>query len=112
MELRTRRVHIAGITREPWGAWMQQIGRDLTGWDGFLEGKRYLILDRDSNYTAAFRRLLKDSGVKPVILPRRSPDLDAFAERWVLTARFGFCAQMWVVPRASLPRTGTRQWLR
>ena len=43
----------------------------------------YLILDRDPLYTAAFRRLLRDSGVKPLRLPARSPNLNAFAERFV-----------------------------
>jgi len=43
--------------------------------DGFLLGKRYLIMDRDPLYTAAFRELLTASGVKPVRLPPRSPNL-------------------------------------
>ena len=43
----------------------------------------YLILDRDPLYTAAFRDLLRDSGVKPLLLPARSPNLNAFAERFV-----------------------------
>jgi len=87
MELCTRRVHIAGITNQPCGTWMQRIGRDLTGWDGFLEGMRYLIMDRDPLYTEAFRRLLRESGVKPLRLPVRSPNLNAFAERWILSIR-------------------------
>ena len=44
---------------------------------------QYLILDRDPLYTAAFRDLLRDSGVKPLLLPARSPNLNAFAERFV-----------------------------
>jgi transposase InsO family protein len=87
MELKTRRVEIAGITSQPTGAWMQQVARNLTGWDGFLEGKRFLILDRDPLYTAAFRRLLRDSGVKSVRLPAKSPNLNAHMERWILSAR-------------------------
>ena len=46
-------------------------------------GKRYLILDRDPLYTAAFRRMLKDSGVKVVRLPPKSPNLNAFIERFI-----------------------------
>ena len=87
IELRTRAVEIVGMTSQPCGEWMQQLGRELTGWGGFLEGKRYLILDRDPLYTTAFRRLLKDSGVKPVLLPARSPNLNAYCERWILTAK-------------------------
>jgi putative transposase len=43
----------------------------------------YLILDRDPLDTAAFRDLLRDNGVKPLRLPARSPNLNAFAERFV-----------------------------
>jgi len=54
-------VEIAGITSEPDGAWMTQLARNLTdSSDGFL-------------YTAAFQRLLRDSGVKPLVLPRGVP---------------------------------------
>ena len=45
------------------------------------------ILDRDPLYTAAFRRLRRDSGVTPVVLPAWSPNLNAFAERFVESAK-------------------------
>ena len=48
---------------------------------------RYLILDRDPLYTAAFRRMLSDSGVRPLLLPARSPNVNAYAERFVLSAK-------------------------
>jgi len=48
---------------------------------------QYIILDRDPPYTAAFRRLLRDSGVKPLVLPAWSPHLNAFAERFVGSAK-------------------------
>ncbi len=84
MELSTRRVQVAGITRNPNAAWMKQIARNLTdAEDGFLLGKRFLIIDRDTKYCEAFRHLLETSGVKPLRLPRRSPNLNAFAERFV-----------------------------
>ena len=84
MKLKTRAVEIAGITCEPDGTWMTQLARNLTDpGDGFLRGLQYVILDRDPLYTAAFRRLLRDSGVKPLVLPARSPNLNAFAERFV-----------------------------
>jgi hypothetical protein len=48
IDLESRRVHIAGLSRDPHDAWIQQIARNLTdGVDGFLRGKRYLIHDRD-----------------------------------------------------------------
>jgi hypothetical protein len=67
MKLKTRTVEIAGITRQPHGAWMTQVARNLTdARDGFLRGVQYLIPDRDPLHTAAFRRVLRDSGVKPL----------------------------------------------
>ena len=84
IELATRRVEIAGITPGPNESWMMQIGRNITDpLDGFLVEKELLILDRDSKYAAAFRNLLKDSGITVVRLPPRSPNLNAYAERFV-----------------------------
>jgi putative transposase len=61
-----------------------QIGRNLTDpLDGFLAEKRLLILDRDSKFSKAFRNLLRDAGVEVVRLPYRSPNLNAYAERFV-----------------------------
>jgi transposase InsO family protein len=84
IELATRRIDIVGITPSPYEAWMMQIGRNLTDSDdGFLADKKFVILDRDSKYSAAFRDLLKGSGVEVVRLPPRSPNLNAYAERFV-----------------------------
>jgi transposase InsO family protein len=81
-------VEIDGITSEPDGAWMMQLERNLTDpIDGFLRGAQYVILDRDPLYTAAFRSLLRSSGVKPLVLPAWSPNLNAFAERFVESAK-------------------------
>ncbi len=67
---------------------MKQIGRNLTDpVDGFLAGMRYIILDRDPLYTDEFRGLLKQAGVKVVRLPARSPNLNAYAERFVRTIK-------------------------
>jgi putative transposase len=88
MRLKTRTVEIAGITRQPNDTWMKQTARKLTdAQDGFLRSVRYLILDRDPLYTIAFRRMLRDSGVRPLLLPARSPNLNACAERFVLSAK-------------------------
>jgi Integrase core domain len=88
IDLASRRVQIAGITTNPHGAWMQQVARNLVdGDDGFLVGKRYLIMDRDPLYTEEFRRMLEGAGVKAVRLPPRSPDLNPFAERFVLSIK-------------------------
>ena len=88
MDLMTRRVEIAGITCEPTGAWLMQVARNLTdAEDGFLLGMRHLVLDRDPVFTAAFRKLLMGSGVKVLRLPARSPNLNAYVERFVLSIK-------------------------
>ncbi len=89
MELRTRSVHIAGITAEPNGVWMRNMARHLTdGFDGFLLGKRYLILDRDPLFTRGFRDILRGSGVEPLRLPAKSPNLKGYTSH--CTSSVGF----------------------
>ncbi len=86
--LKTRTVEIAGITCQPDEAWMTQVARNLTdARDGFLRGMPYIILDRDPLYTGTFRRPLRDGGAKPLRLPARSPNLNAFAERFVSSVK-------------------------
>jgi putative transposase len=86
--LKTRAVAIAGITNHPHDAWMTQVARNLTDpHDGFLRHAHHLILDRDPLYTASSRNLLWDSGVRLVRLPARSPNLNAYAERFVASIR-------------------------
>ena len=84
IKLETRRVTVAGITQHPDEAWMLQIARNLTGVDEeFLKGMRYLICDRDTKYTRQFRRVFRGYGIKVIRLPPYSPNLNAYAERWV-----------------------------
>jgi putative transposase len=65
-----------------------QIARNLTmaEW-GFLETGQYLIHDRDSKYCPAFQRLIDEAGITRVPLPPRSPNLNAYAERWVRSVK-------------------------
>ncbi len=84
IELATRRVEILGIVPEPDGRWMGQVARNATdAFSGFLTGKRYLIIDRDPRFTKEFRAILNVSGVNIIRTPPRSPNLNAFAERFV-----------------------------
>ena len=88
IELSTRRVEVAGIASVANGLWMSQIARNISdGVEGILTGKRYLIHDRDPLFTAEFLNILADSGVKSVKLPPRSPNLNAYAERFVRTIK-------------------------
>ena len=93
IELSTRKVEIAGIASVANGLWMEQIGRNLTdAVDGVLKGKRYLIHDRDPLFTSEFLKVVGDSGVMPVKLPARSPNLNSYAERFVRTIK-GSCLE-------------------
>jgi transposase InsO family protein len=85
IELSTRMVRIAGITTNPDTAWMLQIGRNLIdSEDGLLvAGKHKLIIDRDTKYCVEFRNLLAGADCEIIRLPPRSPNLNAYAERFV-----------------------------
>ncbi len=84
IDIPSRSVHIAGITPHPDSRWMTQIACNLTDIeDGFLRGTQYLILDRDTKYSAEFRAALVRDGIHLIRLPPRSPNLNAFAERFV-----------------------------
>jgi transposase InsO family protein len=84
MDLKTRHVEVAGVVREAYEEWMFQVLRNLTdAVNGFLLGKTHLIMDRDPIFTAGVRDMLRHAGVKPVRLPRRSPNLNAFIERFI-----------------------------
>jgi len=88
MELCTRKVFFAPIKLQPDGEYMKQTARILTDWEeGFLQGKRYLIHDRDPLYTAKFASVLKAVGVEPAKLSPRSPNLNAHAERFVRSVK-------------------------
>jgi putative transposase len=88
IELEPRRVHIAGITAHPNGAWVTQQARHLlrTLSD---EGKRpqILIHDRDVKLTKAFNACLRSEGVSVIRAPIAAPKAKAHAERWVGSAR-------------------------
>jgi len=105
IRLSRRKVHIAGIIPEPDGRWMKQVGRNLTDCvDGFLCGCRYLIHDRSSLFTKEFLAILKSGGVKSVRLPARSPNLNAFAERFVKSIKSECLDRVILIGEGSLRR--------
>jgi putative transposase len=72
------------LVQQPGRRWMQQIARDLANVDdGWLNGYRYLLHDRDPPFTEPFTALLKSSDVSTVTLPARSQNLNTYAERFV-----------------------------
>ena len=103
LDLSTRKVEIAGIAPVADGLWMRQIGRNLTdAAEGILTGKRYLIHDRDPLFTADLLSMLADAGVQSVKLPARSPNLNAYAERFVRSIKESCLDQMIFFGESSL----------
>jgi putative transposase len=88
METGSRYVHILGITANPDGAWtVQQIRNLLMDLGGRAAEFRFLVRDRAGQFTASFDAVLADAGIEAVKIPPQSPCANAYAERFVLTAR-------------------------
>ena len=88
IHLESRRICLAGVTRHPDQEWMEQMARNITmEQSGFLVGKRYLLHDRDSKYCSSFCELMQAEEVKALALPPKSPNLNAYAERWVRSVK-------------------------
>ena len=88
LHLETRRVSVAGITRHPDQEWIEQIARSATQEDwGYLHPCRYVLHDRDTKFCTSFRSAQASGGVKTIPLPAKSPNLNAFAERWVRSVK-------------------------
>ena len=111
IELSTRRVQIAGISAGANGFWMKQIARNVTdAVDGLLRNKRYLIHDRDPLFTAEFLSILAEAGTKSVKLPRRSPNLNSYAERFVRSIKES-CLERMILFGEDALRTAVREFV-
>jgi putative transposase len=88
IHLESRRVDTAGVTVHPEEPWMQQMARNVTMEGcGALRDCRYLLHDRDTKYTRSFRTIIASGRVEPLALPARSPNLNAYAERWIRSVK-------------------------
>ena len=88
IEVGSRHVHILGVTANPDGPWTTQQARNLLMDLGDHAAElRYLVRDRAGQFTDAFDAALADAGIQAVKIPPRSPQANAYAERFVLTAR-------------------------
>ena len=86
-------------------AWIRQVGRNLTDpIDGFFREKRFCLMDRDTKFTAAFRALLDDAGIESVRLSARSPNLNAWLERFMRSIQSECLERMIFFSEASLRR--------
>lgn len=88
IEVQTRRVHLCGITTNPTGGWVTQQARNLAvSFDERGRVVRHLIRDRDAKFTRSFDDVWRSIGAQVVRTPVRAPNANAYAERWVGTAR-------------------------
>jgi hypothetical protein len=108
IEIGCRRIGLGGITRHPDREWMQQVARNATMEDsGYLKGSRYLLHDRDSKFRREFQDTLKAGGVICTPLPARSPNLNAYAERWVRSVKEECLSKLILFGEQSLRRGAT-----
>ena len=88
IEVGSRHVHVLGVTAHPDGAWTVQQARNLLMDLGERAARfRFLVRDRAGQFTEAFDAVLSGAGIEVVKIPPRSPRANAYAERWVRTAR-------------------------
>jgi putative transposase len=80
IELSTRRVHLAGITRQPNDMWMGHAAERAVQ---LLKGHRFLICDGDANFRRRFKLVMEAAGIKLIKTPYRAPNANAYAERFV-----------------------------
>jgi putative transposase len=108
LHLETRCVTLVGITKHPAEEWMVQMARNaVDAIDGALLPVRFVLHDRDTKFCASFRTMLQSGGVHPILLPPRSPNLIAFAERWVRSIKSECLSNLILFGEASLRRTIT-----
>ena len=105
IELGSRRVHLAGCTANPIGAWVTQQARQLTRTLHERPGSfRFLIRDRDSKFTRDFDAVFRSEGIEIIKTPVRAPKANATAERFVRTARAECLDWLLIMNRRHLER--------
>jgi transposase InsO family protein len=106
IEASTRQVHVLGVTTRPDGAWTVQQARNLLMDLGERAARfRFLIRDRAGQFTDAFDAVLAGAGIEVVKIPPRSPQANAYAERWVRTVRSEVTDRMLITGRGTCGRS-------
>ena len=103
IELGSRRVSVLGVTRNPDSAWVTQQARNLAVGER-LRGVRFVVRDRDSKFSGPFDEVFRTEGVRVIRTPIRAPKANAFAERWVRTARLECLDHLLILGRRHLER--------
>ena len=103
IEHRTRRVHLAGITAHPTGAWVtQQAHNLLMNLEGRADGLKFLIRDRGGQFTAGFDAVFQDCGLRILRSPPQAPRANAICERLIGTLRREVLDRILIVNEAHL----------
>jgi len=103
IELWSRRVHVLGVTRNPDSAWVAQQARTLAVGER-LRHMRFAVRDRDAKFPGPFDEVFRTEGVRIIKTPVRAPKANAFAERWVRTARRECLDHILILGRRHLER--------
>jgi hypothetical protein len=111
MHLKMRRVHIAGITPSAHATWMKQVCRNLTdAEDGFLQDASHVIVDRDTSFIVLRDFIEQNTATEVVLLPPKSPNLNAYMERWFRSLKSECLDRMIFFGERSL-RNAVREYL-
>jgi putative transposase len=105
IELDTRRVHVAGVTANPDGAWVTQQARNLLLVLGERGRRvRFLLRDRDTKFCCSFDDVFRSEGAEVLLTLVQAPNANAYAERWVRTVRAECLDWLLIVGRGHLDR--------
>jgi putative transposase len=98
-----RRVHLAGVTSNPDGAWITQQARNLflATADGGLR-LRFVLRDRDAKFCRGFDEVFSAEGAEVLVTPVQAPNANAYAERWVRTVRAECLDWLLIISRGHL----------